>query len=120
MRALQLTEVARYAGREQRCPGKYVVGVAPDVVAAFAEYVTVPARNVVALPGGGPVELGALVEPLAVAVHALRRAGVRPGQGPFRNSAGVRTPAESVLSSGAARSVSRSCWPGVLSPSART
>ncbi len=31
-------DVARYAGCEQRCPNKYVIGVAHDVVAAFAQY----------------------------------------------------------------------------------
>lgn len=65
-----------FAGREQMAPGKHVVGVARDVVASFAQLVVLPARNVVPLPASMPIELGALVEPLAVAVHAVRRAGV--------------------------------------------
>ncbi|MCK0173927.1 zinc-binding dehydrogenase [Mycolicibacterium sp. F2034L] len=68
--------VAEFSGREQHCPDKYVIGVAPDVVAAFAQYVTVPARNVVRLRPDMPVEYGALIEPLAVGVHAVRRVGV--------------------------------------------
>ncbi|MFS0894226.1 zinc-dependent alcohol dehydrogenase [Microbacterium sp. 179-I 3D3 NHS] len=62
-----------YAGREQHHPGKYVIGVAPQIPASFADYVRVPARNVVPLPDSLPIELGALIEPLAVAVHAVRR-----------------------------------------------
>lgn len=62
-----------YAGREQHHPGKYVIGVAAEIPASFADYVLVPARNVVPLPESLPLELGALIEPLAVAVHAVRR-----------------------------------------------
>lgn len=66
-------DLAIFAGREQHSPRKTVIGVAPQVPAAFADYVLVPARNVVPLPESLPIELGALVEPLAVAVHAVRR-----------------------------------------------
>jgi threonine dehydrogenase-like Zn-dependent dehydrogenase len=69
-------QVARYAGHEQRCPNKQVIGVAPDVVSAFAEFIAVPARNVVRLRDDMPVEHGALIEPIAVAVHAVRRVAV--------------------------------------------
>jgi threonine dehydrogenase-like Zn-dependent dehydrogenase len=61
------------AGREQACPTKRVIGVDPAISSAFAEYVVAPAGNVVPLPAGMPVEHGALVEPLAVAYHAVRR-----------------------------------------------
>ncbi|GAB6897249.1 zinc-dependent alcohol dehydrogenase [Kineosporia succinea] len=60
---------------EHHDPGKYVLGVRPDIDAAFAERMLVPAANLVPLPEGLPVEHGALVEPLAVAVHAVGRAG---------------------------------------------
>lgn len=79
---------AEYAGREQMCPDKYVIGVAREVVASFAQLIAVPARNVVALPAEMPVEYGALVEPLAVAVHAVARAGVRSGDAVFVVGAG--------------------------------
>jgi threonine dehydrogenase-like Zn-dependent dehydrogenase len=72
-------QAEKFAGREQHCPDKYVIGVAHDVVAAFAQFVAVPARNVVALDTGMPIEFGALIEPLAVGVHAVRRVGVGPG-----------------------------------------
>lgn len=72
-------EVEAYAGREQMSPGKRVVGVTADIVASFAQRICLPARNVVPLPDSMPIELGALIEPLAVAVHAVRRAGVQPG-----------------------------------------
>ncbi|KIH99661.1 zinc-containing alcohol dehydrogenase [Streptomonospora alba] len=71
-------DVEAYAGREQLSPNKRVVGVTPDIVASFAQRIVVPARNVVPLPPEMPIELGALVEPLAVAVHGVRNAGVQP------------------------------------------
>lgn len=59
------------AGVEQRCPGRRVVGVDPSICSTFAELLAVPARNVHAL-GDVPVDIGALVEPLAVGYHAAR------------------------------------------------
>jgi threonine dehydrogenase-like Zn-dependent dehydrogenase len=73
-------DVERYAGCEQRCPNKYVIGVKPDVVSSFAEFVAVPARNVVPLRQDMPIEHGALIEPLAVAVHAVRRVAAGRGR----------------------------------------
>lgn len=66
-------DAATFAGREQHHAGKHVIGVAKEIPAAFADYVVIPARNVVPLPADLPIELGALIEPLAVAVHAVRR-----------------------------------------------
>ena len=74
------SELEEYAGREQHSPGKYVIGVRSDVVSAFAQLIAVPRRNVFALPEGVPIIHGALVEPLAVAIHAVRRVEVEPGQ----------------------------------------
>lgn len=67
-------ELDAFAGREQQAPGKRVVGVTTDLVSAFAERIVVPARNVVLLSDAVPLTHGALVEPLAVAAHAVRRA----------------------------------------------
>lgn len=39
----------------------------------FAEYVTVPARNLIEFPEGVSYEAAAMLEPMAVAVHAMRR-----------------------------------------------
>jgi threonine dehydrogenase-like Zn-dependent dehydrogenase len=46
----------------------------------MAEEIVVPARCLVALPRGLHPRHAALVEPLAVAVHGLRRAGIRGGE----------------------------------------
>ncbi|WP_072314837.1 zinc-dependent alcohol dehydrogenase [Agrococcus sp. Marseille-P2731] len=72
-------EADAFQGREQMAPGKHVIGVKREVVASFAQRIVVPAVNVVPLPASMPVELGALVEPLAVSVHAVRRSGAQPG-----------------------------------------
>lgn len=45
----------------------------------FAETSVVPATNVVPLPAEVPFEHGALVEPLAVGLHAVRRSAMKPG-----------------------------------------
>jgi threonine dehydrogenase-like Zn-dependent dehydrogenase len=68
------------AGREQACPDKKVIGVAPELRSAFAERMAVPAANVVRLPAGMPIEQGALVEPLAVGYHALVRGDCDAGE----------------------------------------
>lgn len=73
-------DVEQFAGREQHDPMKRVLGVAPELVSAFAEKIAVPERNVVALSKDMPVLYGALIEPLAVAVNAVRRSGARPGE----------------------------------------
>jgi threonine dehydrogenase-like Zn-dependent dehydrogenase len=61
-------------GQQQWCDQRVVLGVAPEIPAAFADRVAAPAKNVVVLPENMPAELGALVEPLAVGYHAVRRA----------------------------------------------
>ncbi len=66
------------AGRPQHCADKKVLGVAPEIPAAFADLVVVPATNVVELPEEMPAELGALVEPLAVGWHAVGRGDPTP------------------------------------------
>jgi L-iditol 2-dehydrogenase len=87
-------QAEEYRGREQHAPGKRVIGVVQDRAASFADYVVVPARNVVLLEPTMPLHLGALIEPLAVAVHAVGLAHPRPeeralvvGGGPIGQSA---------------------------------
>jgi L-iditol 2-dehydrogenase len=67
-----------------KCPaceeGKYVQCVDYDYLGsrsdgAFAEYVTVPERNLVRLPTNVSLEEAAMTEPAAVALHAVRRGG---------------------------------------------
>lgn len=57
--------------------GIYVMGVLGD--GGMAEYVSVPAANLVELPTGLDIRIASLIEPLAVAVHGLDRAHVREG-----------------------------------------
>lgn len=66
-------------GAQQRCPSRRVIGVDPALRSAFAETMTVPAANVVALPEEMPLEYGALIEPLAVGLHAAVRGACAPG-----------------------------------------
>lgn len=47
---------------------------------AFAELVNVPANLLYRLPQGFPAEAGALIEPLAVGMHAVKKAGSLLGQ----------------------------------------
>ena len=47
---------------------------------AFAEYVNVPAELLYKLPDDFPTEAGALIEPLAVGLHAVKKAGNIVGQ----------------------------------------
>lgn len=67
------------ASQEQRCDSRRVIGVDPAIVSAFAEYLVVPAKNVHVLPPGMPLDHGALVEPVAVALHAVRRGNLLAG-----------------------------------------
>ncbi len=57
------------SGRENLCPDRTVLGVERD--GAYAEYFTVPAHLVFRLPDHLSYPEAALVEPLAVAVHAV-------------------------------------------------
>ena len=45
----------------------------------FAEFCAVPERNLFRLPGNLTDEEGAFIEPISVALHTLRRSGMRPG-----------------------------------------
>lgn len=47
---------------------------------AFAEFVNVPANLLYRLPDNFPTEAGALIEPLAVGMHAVKKAGSLVGQ----------------------------------------
>lgn len=65
------------AGLPFRCEQVPNLGItAPG---AYAQYVAVPQSQLVALPDGLPVELGAHAEPLAVALQAVSQADVGPG-----------------------------------------
>jgi 2-desacetyl-2-hydroxyethyl bacteriochlorophyllide A dehydrogenase len=61
------------SGRDNLCENWAAIG--DTVAGAFAEYVAVPAVNAHRLPDGIDGQFGAMVEPLACAVHGLRRLG---------------------------------------------
>jgi len=69
-------------GQINLCTDRRVVGVAPAEYrqhGAFAEFVALPARILHRLPAGLEFARAAFVEPTAVAVHAVKRAGVAEG-----------------------------------------
>ncbi|WP_136588665.1 2,3-butanediol dehydrogenase [Salinigranum halophilum] len=64
-------------GNYHICADINFVGLAAD--GGFSENVVVAEHQAVPLAEGVPIEHGALVEPLAVGLHAVRRAGVQAG-----------------------------------------
>jgi 2-desacetyl-2-hydroxyethyl bacteriochlorophyllide A dehydrogenase len=71
------------AGDVQLCVRAFAPGIAFGLPGAFAEQVHVPGaslgRTVFRLPDGVGFDGGALLEPLAVAVHAVERSRAAPG-----------------------------------------
>ena len=66
------------AGRGNLCLKTIMLGSAgstPHINGAMAEYVTVRADQCHVLPDEIGLEIGAMIEPLAVALHAIKRAG---------------------------------------------
>ena len=66
------------SGEPAHCEQADIVGVGGSP-GGFAEYVRVDTRETVALPESLDPALGALVEPLAVGLHAVERAHLRSG-----------------------------------------
>ena len=66
------------AGRPHRCPN--VIGRGgQDNPGAYSEYTRIGARETLHLPENVSFQEGALVEPLAVGLHAAKRARLKPG-----------------------------------------
>lgn len=59
------------AGRENICPDRQLISLPPRQ-GAFAQYVAMPAENLVTVPEVVPLAKAALAEPLAVSWHAAR------------------------------------------------
>ena len=59
------------AGRDNLCATRQIISMPPRE-GAFADYVAMPARNLVPVPDEVPLEIAALAEPLAVGWHAVR------------------------------------------------
>lgn len=66
------------AGRFQLCPRMLMLGV--HVPGGMSRYLIAQAQHLYRVPDELPWEVAALWEPLGVAVHGLRRAGLRRGQ----------------------------------------
>ncbi|MFR0359197.1 zinc-dependent alcohol dehydrogenase [Streptomyces sediminimaris] len=66
------------AGHQHICQHLDFIGI--DSPGAMQQRWTVPAATLVRLPGSLPLDHAALVEPTAVAVHDVGRAGVRGGE----------------------------------------
>ena len=66
------------AGNQHICQNLNFIGI--DSPGSLKELWNVPAEVLVALPAGLRLDHAALVEPVAVAVHDVRRANLQPGQ----------------------------------------
>lgn len=69
-------------GETNLCDSRKVLGVSCDEFkrdGAFAEYVTVPARNLYAVPDEVPFAHACMTEPVTVATHAINRTPVKQG-----------------------------------------
>lgn len=60
-------------GNYHICENLKVMGFQTE--GAAQEYFIVPEENIISLPAGFSDEIGAMIEPIAVAVHAIRRSG---------------------------------------------
>lgn len=61
------------AGRENLCPTRQIISMPPRE-GAFAQFVSIPERNLVSVPDDVPLNKAALAEPLAVSWHAAKLA----------------------------------------------
>jgi L-iditol 2-dehydrogenase len=79
-------------GQVNLCDDRRVLGVSCADYrrdGALAQYVAVPRRTLYRLPAGVSFEQASVVEPLSVALHAVRRAPLRPGDTAVVVGAGV-------------------------------
>lgn len=61
----------------QYCQSRTIIGLHCD--GGFADFVSVPLENCFSLPAELPVELGALTEPVSIAIHAAKTAELQKG-----------------------------------------
>ena len=66
------------SGQKTQCPNMATAGFAQD--GGLAEYMVWPASEAIRLPDGVSSEEAALVEPASVALHAVRRSRLEPGE----------------------------------------
>ena len=67
------------AGRHNVCANIRFLST-PGNVGFFRQFVNLPPTNLLAIPPQLPMELAALVEPLAVGLHSLKLAGIEAGE----------------------------------------
>jgi (R,R)-butanediol dehydrogenase / meso-butanediol dehydrogenase / diacetyl reductase len=66
------------SGRPRKCASALMLGV--ETPGGYAQYVRAPAHDLVPLPDGLDLTTAALIEPLAVARHAVGRGGLVEGE----------------------------------------
>src|SRR4051812_27572496 len=70
-------------GATNLCQSRRVLGVSCGDYrqqGAFAEFVVVPQHIIYTLPPGMPLEHAAMIEPVSVAVHSVKRLAIQPGE----------------------------------------
>jgi len=75
------------AGAKNVCPDSNSIGIG-GWGGGLSEYVAVDVGNLYALPDNIPLDIGACIEPLAVAYYAVKRSGFKKGQTALVNGAG--------------------------------
>ncbi len=65
-------------GEDNVCESLQIIGIHTE--GSFAEYVRVPVKKMLPVPDGIDDQLAAMTEPLAVAVHDVRRSGLQVGE----------------------------------------
>lgn len=79
-------------GKQNLCPDMKYIGSAsvfPHLNGGFSEYIKIPAENCVPLNDSISFEMGALLEPLSVVIHALSLAGDLKGKSVLVTGAGT-------------------------------
>ncbi len=66
------------SGRTNLCSSYYTLGLHVD--GGLAEYVNAPASTLMPVPDDVSDDAAALAQPQSVAIHAVRRSGVKPGE----------------------------------------
>ncbi len=75
------------SGKSYVCDTLKLIGI--DFDGGMAEYVAVPNDSVIPVPSGWDKNRAALMEPVAVAVHAVRRSSIKPGDRALVLGAGI-------------------------------
>ena len=78
---------ACHAGRSYRC-STAVTRASPELTGAYAQYTRVGVAETLRLPDNVSFHEGALVEPLAVGLNAVKRAGLEAGDSVLVSGAG--------------------------------